>query len=110
MNPTVDPALAVLGLDQLTKYWIMATMNLYEVQAIIPGLFNLVYVTNKGAAFSMLASSSMGLVCFNRPYDQRVIITAPATPINGSSQFHPKYLPDNNATMASKDVIASANT
>ena len=48
--------LAVLGLDQLTKYWIMATMNLYEVQAIIPGLFNLVYVTNKGAAFSMLAS------------------------------------------------------
>lgn len=48
--------LAVIGLDQLTKYWIMATMNLYEVQAVIPGLFNLVYVTNKGAAFSMFAS------------------------------------------------------
>lgn len=48
--------LAVLGLDQLTKYWIMATMHLYEVQEVIPGLFNLVYVTNKGAAFSMFAS------------------------------------------------------
>lgn len=48
--------LALLGLDQLTKYWIMATMNLYEAHAVVPGLFNLVYVTNKGAAFSMFAS------------------------------------------------------
>ena len=31
-------------------------MDLYEVRPLIPGLFNLVYVTNKGAAFSMFAS------------------------------------------------------
>lgn len=48
--------LVLFGLDQLTKHWIMATMNLYEAQEVIPGLFNLVYVTNKGAAFSMFAS------------------------------------------------------
>jgi len=46
----------LLGLDQLTKYWIMTSMNLYEAKEVIPGLFNLVYVTNKGAAFSMFAS------------------------------------------------------
>lgn len=47
---------ALVGLDQLSKYWIMATMNLYEVREVIPGLFNLVYVTNRGAAFSIFAS------------------------------------------------------
>lgn len=48
--------LVLLGLDQLTKYLIVSSMELYEAQRIIPGFFNLVYVTNKGAAFSMLAS------------------------------------------------------
>jgi len=48
--------LALLGLDQLTKYLIVSSMEMYEAHRIIPGFFNLVYVTNKGAAFSMLAS------------------------------------------------------
>ena len=48
--------LVLIGLDQLTKFLIVAAFDLYQVQPIIPGLFNLVYVTNKGAAFSMLAS------------------------------------------------------
>jgi signal peptidase II len=47
-------ALAII-LDQLTKFWILQTFELYESREIIPGLFNLVYVTNTGAAFSMLA-------------------------------------------------------
>ncbi len=42
--------------DQLTKYWITSTFTLYDSQVVIPGFFNLVYVTNKGAAFSMFAS------------------------------------------------------
>nr|WP_275888789.1 signal peptidase II [Desulfoprunum benzoelyticum] len=42
-------------LDQLTKLWILRTFELYESREIIPGLFNLVYVTNTGAAFSILA-------------------------------------------------------
>ena len=46
----------VLGFDQLSKYLIVSSMNLYDAHQVIPGFFNLVYVTNKGAAFSMLAS------------------------------------------------------
>lgn len=48
--------LVLLGLDQLTKYLIVLNLELYEVRPLIPGLFNLVHVTNKGAAFSMFAS------------------------------------------------------
>ena len=48
--------LVLLGLDQLTKYLILLNLELYEVRPLIPGLFNLVHVTNKGAAFSMFAS------------------------------------------------------
>jgi signal peptidase II len=48
--------LVLLAIDQLSKFWIVATMDLYEVQTVIPGFFNLVHVTNKGAAFSMFAS------------------------------------------------------
>jgi len=48
--------LVLLGLDQLTKHLIVSSMQMYQAHQIIPGFFNLVYVTNKGAAFSMLAS------------------------------------------------------
>ena len=41
--------------DQLTKSWIVESMRLYESIEIVPGFFNLVYVTNIGAAFSLLA-------------------------------------------------------
>ncbi len=47
--------LVVIACDQLTKIWILHAFQLYEVKEVIPGLFNLVYVTNSGAAFSMLA-------------------------------------------------------
>jgi signal peptidase II len=46
----------VVSLDQLSKFWITATFALYDMREVIPGFFNLVYVTNKGAAFSMFAS------------------------------------------------------
>jgi signal peptidase II len=48
--------LALLGLDQLSKLLVVASLNLYEVRPLVPGFFNLVHVTNKGAAFSMFAS------------------------------------------------------
>lgn len=47
--------LLVVVIDQLTKIWIVNNFSLYASKAIIPGLFNLVYVTNTGAAFSMFA-------------------------------------------------------
>ena len=48
--------LVLVGLDQLSKHLILSHLELYEVRPLIPGLFNLVHVTNKGAAFSMFAS------------------------------------------------------
>ena len=47
--------IAVLGLDQLTKIAVISSFSLYEKVVVIPGYFNLTYVTNRGAAFSMLA-------------------------------------------------------
>lgn len=47
--------LATIAIDQLTKAWIIDSFRLYESMKVIPGFFNLVYVTNSGAAFSILA-------------------------------------------------------
>lgn len=46
----------VVALDQATKWWIMASFKLYGVREVVPGFFNLVYLHNSGAAFSLLAS------------------------------------------------------
>ena len=49
-------ALVVIVLDQLTKYWADATLQLYWPKEIMPGLnFTLSY--NTGAAFSFLADA-----------------------------------------------------
>jgi len=48
---------AVVLVDQLTKLWIMTTFALHEQLNIIPGFFNLIHVTNTGAAFGFLAGS-----------------------------------------------------
>jgi len=47
---------AIIGLvlDQLTKYWVVQNFNLTETQPLLPGVFHLTYVTNTGAAFSLL--------------------------------------------------------
>ena len=47
--------LAVICMDQVTKVWILQNFALYESKVMIPGFFNLTYITNNGAAFSMLA-------------------------------------------------------
>ena len=47
--------LAVVGLDQASKLWIVHHFGLYDSQVVIPGFFNLTYLTNNGAAFSILA-------------------------------------------------------
>ncbi|WP_163336793.1 signal peptidase II [Desulfopila sp. IMCC35008] len=46
---------SIIAADQLSKQWVLNSFQLYEAREIIPGFFNLVYVTNTGAAFSMLA-------------------------------------------------------
>lgn len=48
--------LITVACDQLTKAWIVASYRLYESVEIVPGFFNVVHVTNSGAAFSLLAN------------------------------------------------------
>ena len=53
--PFIGIILAVIGLDQATKMWIFHNFALHESKMVIPELFHLTYLTNNGAAFSMLA-------------------------------------------------------
>jgi signal peptidase II len=46
----------VILLDQLTKQWIDATMQLYQSIEVIP-FFQLTYLRNQGAAFSFLSDA-----------------------------------------------------
>ena len=45
-------ALAVVAVDQITKFLTVANIALYEGVPFIPGLLQLTYVQNTGAAFS----------------------------------------------------------
>lgn len=54
-------AFLVVIVDQLTKLWVMSTFALYQQLKIIPGIFNLVYVRNTGAAFGFLAGEKSWL-------------------------------------------------
>lgn len=51
-------ALVIVVLDQMTKIWVDADMRLYESIPVFDGFFNLTYVRNTGAAFSMFADMS----------------------------------------------------
>jgi signal peptidase II len=43
-------------LDRITKYWVMQTFSfLGQTLPLLPGIFHLTYVTNTGAAFSLLS-------------------------------------------------------
>ncbi|MBU2538046.1 MAG: signal peptidase II [Proteobacteria bacterium] len=49
--------LTVVVLDQATKAMVMDRFAMFEMLPVIPGLFNLTYLTNTGAAFGMLAGA-----------------------------------------------------
>lgn len=44
-----------LVLDQLTKYWVVKEIPFGARHTVIPGFFNLTYVTNTGAAWGILS-------------------------------------------------------
>lgn len=48
-------SLAILVLDQLSKYMIVDTFYLYERVSVIPSFFSLTLTYNSGAAFSFLS-------------------------------------------------------
>ena len=47
-----------LALDQISKFAVQANLRLNESVEIIPGLFNLTYALNPGAAFGILRGQS----------------------------------------------------
>jgi signal peptidase II len=49
-------AAVVIGLDQASKWWVLASFHLHEVLPVT-GFFNLVLVFNSGAAFSFLSDA-----------------------------------------------------
>jgi signal peptidase II len=43
--------LPLYALDQLTKHWVLRSVSPYDARTVVPDFFNLVNVTNDGAAF-----------------------------------------------------------
>jgi len=54
-------AAGILILDQVSKLVVVRSLGLGQTIPVIPGLFNLVYVLNPGAAFGFLASLPDGV-------------------------------------------------
>lgn len=52
---SVSLILLIWIIDQITKFSILHNFKLYESKEIIPNLFSLTFVTNKGAAWGILA-------------------------------------------------------
>lgn len=50
-------AVIVVLADQLSKWWLMESLSLYETIPVIPGFFNLTYIHNPGAAFGLFAGN-----------------------------------------------------
>lgn len=50
-------AVVVFVLDQLTKWWVMASIPYGGERPVIPGFFDIVHTRNTGAAFGLLAGS-----------------------------------------------------
>ena len=51
--------LAVVGLDQATKWLVDRVMDLHESRVVIEGLLSLTYVQNRGAAFGVLSDAEL---------------------------------------------------
>lgn len=51
-------SLVLIVLDQLIKYIVIQNVSLQDIIEVVPGLFNLVYVKNTGAAFSILSGKT----------------------------------------------------
>ena len=54
-------AACVVGLDQVTKCAVVTNLSAYSVVPVIPGLFRLVLVENRGIAFGLFSDSSSAL-------------------------------------------------
>ena len=50
---------ALIGLDQIIKYWALNYLKDVQTIPIINNIFNLTYVENRGAAFGMLQNNQI---------------------------------------------------
>jgi signal peptidase II len=55
------PALAVVALDQISKFVLTSTIPRYGSVAVIDGFFNLVHVRNRGIAFGLMNRPGQGV-------------------------------------------------
>ena len=61
--------LALIGLDQWVKHWVVANISLNQVIKAIPGVFSLTYLQNRGAAFFDFTESEIFLCNFDGSSD-----------------------------------------
>jgi signal peptidase II len=54
--------IALVALDQATKYIIARTVDLYDSVTVIPGFFNITRIHNKGAIFGTFSQANNKLV------------------------------------------------
>lgn len=55
-------AAVVLVIDQITKYLVVSHFNLYESIPLIPGVLDLTYIHNRGAAFGIFQNQTLPFV------------------------------------------------
>jgi len=58
-------SLPLYALDQLTKHWILRSISPYEARPVVPDFFNLVNVTNTGAAFGSFKGNNTFFVAIS---------------------------------------------
>jgi signal peptidase II len=58
-------SLPLYALDQLTKGWVRTHIEYEGGMTVIPGFFNLVFVTNTGAAFSMFSNNNTAFIALS---------------------------------------------
>ena len=58
-------AVGIVALDQLVKFLVRTRLPLYHTIEMLPGLLNLTYVQNTGAAFSLFEDSTLILALFS---------------------------------------------
>jgi signal peptidase II len=55
-------SLPLYALDQLTKHWVLRSISPYVARTVVPDFFNLVNVTNTGAAFGSFKGNNIFFV------------------------------------------------
>lgn len=57
--PAIISFIVLLGIDQLSKYWITSNMDLHSSIPIVKGVIEIHYIQNPGAAWGILANKQI---------------------------------------------------